>query len=355
MELRQVARDIKGGRIAPIYVLYGTEQYLMDELVRMMEAAVLDEASRDFNYSVHDMREVPVQTALQDAETFPFMGEKRLIRARQALFLTGVKQTGSVEHDLEQVLGYAANPPDYSVLVFEVNQPKLDERKKVVKALKEAGVVIECAQLGERALVEWVLRQAQRYEVSIEPDAAELLLAMSGTKLRQLDKELEKMAAYVGAGREITVETVEKLATRELEHDIFRLIDCISRLRIEEALRMYYDLQRLNVGSSETRGGGEPLKILSLLARQFRILLQIKTLAPRGYSQQQIASILGIHPYVAKLAAEQARSFSENALKNILHRLAKEDIRIKTGQIEKGLALELLIVGLKDIVESGKR
>ncbi|WCN38717.1 DNA polymerase III subunit delta [Aneurinibacillus uraniidurans] len=352
MDIRQAAREIKAGRTAPIYVLYGTEHYLMDEIIRMMEAAILDEASRDFNYSVHDMREVAVQTALQDAETFPFMGEKRLVRVRQALFLTGAKQTGSVEHDLEQVLAYATNPPDYSVLVFEVNQPKLDERKKIVKALKENGVFIECAELGERALVEWVSRQAQRYEVSMEPDAAELLLAMSGTKLRQLDREIEKMAAYVGTGCEITVETVEQLATRELEHDIFRLIDYIARLRIEEALRMYYDLQRLNVGSSETRGEGEPLKILTLLARQFRILLQIKTLAPRGYSQQQIASTLGIHPYVAKLAGEQAHSFSEKALKNIVHRLAEEDIRIKTGQIEKGLALELLIVGLKDIIQA---
>ncbi|WP_368784330.1 hypothetical protein, partial [Acinetobacter baumannii] len=78
--------------------------------------------------------------------------------------------------------------------------------------------------------------------------------------------------------------------------------------------------QRLNTGSSETRGEGEPLKILTLLARQFRILLQIKTLTPRGYSPQQMASLLGVHPYAAKLASEQSRAFSEKALRRILHR-----------------------------------
>jgi DNA polymerase-3 subunit delta len=351
MDIRQVARDIKQGKIAPVYVFYGAEQYIVDETVRLIEASVLDEASRDFNYSVYDLRETPIQHVLQDAETFPFMGKKRVVRASQALFLTGAKvPSGTPEHDMDALLQYVSNPPDYSVLILEVAQDKLDERKKVVKALKKDAIVLECAPLKEEALIDWVVRQAKRYGVGIEQEAAELLIAMSGAGLRQLDKEIEKMAVYVGKGEEITEQIVEQLATRELEHDIFRLIERIARLQIEDAVRMYYDLQRINVGSSETKGEGEPLKILALLARQFRILLQIKTLEPRGYSQQQMASLLGIHPYVAKLASEQARAFSEKALKNILHKLAEEDVRIKTGQIDKVLALELFILGLKDMM-----
>ncbi|AMA72318.1 MULTISPECIES: DNA polymerase III subunit delta [Aneurinibacillus] len=353
MQIRQVIREIKQGKVAPVYVLYGSEQYMMDELVRLIEERMLDDASRDFNYSVYDLREIPVQVALQDAETFPFMGEKRVVRASHALFLTGVKlPSGAPEHDLEALVQYANHPPEHSVLILEVAQDKLDERKKAVKALKHNGIVLECAPLKEAELADWVVRQAKRYHVHMEVAAAELLIAMSGTQLRQLDKEVEKMAMYVGEGEEITKQTVEMLATRELEHDIFRLIDKVARLEIEDAVQIYYDLQRINVGSSETKGEGEPLKILALLARQFRILLQIKTLKSRGYSPQQMAAMLGIHPYVAKLAVEQARAFSEQALRKILHRLAEEDIRIKTGQIDKVLALELFILGLKDIMHA---
>lgn len=351
MEIQQAIKEIRQGKIAPVYVLYGTEKYMMDETVRLIEEAVLDEASRDFNYSTYDLRETAIQTALQDAETFPFMGEKRVVRASYALLLTGAKLPGGApEHDMNALIAYAENPPDYSILIIEVEADKLDERKKAVKSLKKHGLVLECAPLKEAALAEWVMRQAKRYDVRMNTAAAELLIAMSGTQLGRLDKEIEKMAVYVGAGEEIVPDTVEMLATRELEHDIFRLIDSIARLRIEDALRMYYDLQRLNTGSSETRGEGEPLKILTLLARQFRILLQIKTLTPRGYSPQQMASLLGVHPYAAKLASEQSRAFSEKALRRILHRLAEEDIRIKTGQMDKVLALELFILELKDIM-----
>ncbi|MFT9848609.1 DNA polymerase III subunit delta [Aneurinibacillus sp. REN35] len=351
MEIQRVIKEIRQGKVAPIYVLYGTEQYIMDETVRLIEETLLDEASRDFNYNTYDLRETPIQTVLQDAETFPFMGEKRVIRASYAMLLTGAKLPSSApEHDVNALISYAGNPPDYSVLIIEVAADKLDERKKAVKALRKDGLIIECAPLKEGALAEWAMRQAKHYGVQMSTAAAELLIAMSGTQLGRLDKEIEKMAVYVGAGEEITEDTVEMLATRELEHDIFRLIDKVARLQIEDAVRMYYDLQRLNTGSSETKGEGEPLKILTLLARQFRILLQIKTLTPRGYSPQQMASLLGIHPYVAKLANEQAHAFSEKALRRILHRLAEEDIRIKTGQIDKVLALELFILELKDMM-----
>ncbi|WP_306737898.1 hypothetical protein, partial [Acinetobacter baumannii] len=97
--------------------LYGTEKYMMDETVRLIEEAVLDEASRDFNYSTYDLRETAIQTALQDAETFPFMGEKRVVRASYALLLTGAKLPGGApEHDMNALIAYAENPPDYSVL-----------------------------------------------------------------------------------------------------------------------------------------------------------------------------------------------------------------------------------------------
>ncbi|WP_052947515.1 DNA polymerase III subunit delta [Aneurinibacillus tyrosinisolvens] len=352
MELREIAKNVKQGNIAPVYLLYGTEEYLMDEVAGLIEKTVIEEANRDFNYSVYDLRETPIQVVLQDAETFPFMGERRMVRATNALFLTGAKTTGAVEHDLDALLNYMENPPDYSVLLLEVDQEKLDERKKVVKSLKKAAVTTECAPLKEAALADWIQRRSRRLQVEIEPDALQLLISMVGSNLRQLDQELEKMALYTGKGERITLAVVETLVTRELEQDIFRLIDQIARLKIEEAVRIYYDLQQLNKSNSSNKDNGEPLKIFTLLARQFRILLQIKTLQPRGYSSQQMASMLGVHPYAAKLATEQAKGFSEQALKQILNRLAEEDYRIKTGQIDKELALELFIMGMKDIIKA---
>jgi DNA polymerase III subunit delta len=341
MDVRQMTREIKQGQIAPVYVFYGREQYLMDECIRLIEKHVIEEASRDFNYSTFDLRETPVQIALQDAETFPFMGEKRLVRAVRAMFLTGTKTKETVEHDLESLLAYVSNPPEYTVLILEVPEEKLDERKKVVKALKTSAVMVAFEPLKDAALSDWVSDRAKKYKVSIEAEAVQELVTMAGSDLRQLSQEIEKMGLYVGPQGVITPDIVNLLGSRQIEQDVFRLIDKVARLKLEEAMRLFYDLQM---------NKEEPLKILSLLARQFRILLQVKTLQPKGYSPQQIAQTLSIHPYAAKLAAQQAGSFSETSLRRILQRMAEEDYRIKTGQIDKTLSLELLIMGMKDYI-----
>ncbi|WCK53503.1 DNA polymerase III subunit delta [Aneurinibacillus sp. Ricciae_BoGa-3] len=341
MDVRQMTREIKQGQIAPVYVFYGREQYLMDECIRLIEEQVIEEASRDFNYSTFDLRETPIQIALQDAETFPFMGDKRLVRAHRALFLTGTKTRETVEHDLEALLAYVTNPPDYTVLILEVPEEKLDERKKVVKALKTNAALVAFEPLKDMALLEWVADRAKKYGVSIEAQAAQELVTMAGSDLRQLSQEIEKMGLYAGREGVITADIVNLLGSRQIEQDVFRLIDKVAHLKLEEAMRLFYDLQ-LNKE--------EPLKILSLLARQFRILLQVKTLQPKGYSPQQIAQTIGIHPYAAKLASQQAGAFSERSLRRILQRMAEEDYRIKTGQIDKTLSLELLIMGMKDSI-----
>ncbi|MDA6151297.1 hypothetical protein OSK18_27825, partial [Escherichia coli] len=72
-------KQIKAKSFAPIYLLYGTEPYLINETKQLLINNVLSEDEADFNLSSYDLEETPIDTALEDAETFPFMGERRLI------------------------------------------------------------------------------------------------------------------------------------------------------------------------------------------------------------------------------------------------------------------------------------
>ena len=83
-----------------------------------------------------------------------------------------------------------------------------------------------------------------------------------------------------------------------------------------------------------------------LLARQFRIMLQIKELEQHHYSPQQMAGQLGLHPYAVKLAAEKAKRFSVTLLGGHLNRLAELDYKMKTGQVDKTLGLELFLLSI---------
>lgn len=63
---------IKSRRLSPLYLLYGTESFLLTETYELLIRTVLTEEEREFNVSVYDCEETPVQAALEDAETFPF-------------------------------------------------------------------------------------------------------------------------------------------------------------------------------------------------------------------------------------------------------------------------------------------
>ena len=334
MTLGTAIREVRSKQFAPIYLLYGPESFLAEEFVSLVRREMIDPSFRDLNASEYDCTQTALAEILEDAETLPFLGERRLVVARDAYFLTGSKPAAKVEHDPEALLHYAENPPAYTTLILMTGQEKLDERKKLVKTLQQKAKVLAFPQLKEADLHSWIERRAEVYKAKIGRAQAVKLAERVGGELRLLDKELEKLALFVGEGGIIGDDAIEKLAVRTLEQDVFALVEQVALGSMDRALRMMYDCLKT---------GEEPLKLLALLARQFRMLLHVRQWAPRGYSQQQLASMLKVHPYAVKKAMEQARHFSEESLKKLLAMLAEEDFRIKSGQMDKQLALELFI------------
>ncbi|MGC5328479.1 DNA polymerase III subunit delta [Brevibacillus sp. SYSU BS000544] len=335
MPLRAAVREIKEKRFAPVYLLYGTESFLMEEFIAFARNAMIAPDYADLNVSVYDCQETQLAAILQDAETFPFLADQRVVIAQNAFFLTGAKPPTKVEVEPEALLHYLDEPPTYTSLFITVDADKLDERKKLVKTLQQKAVTIPFQPLRDTELYAWIERRAQKYKRVIKRDEAILLVEYAGSNLRLLDKEIEKMSLYVNEEEGIIHrDVIRMLASRTLEQDVFALIEAVVSGTLSEAFRILYDM---------TKMGEEPIKLLALFARQIRMLLHVKTWAPRGYSQQQLATMLKVHPFAIKKAMEQSKHFEEEGLRRLLHQLAEEDYRMKSGQVNKQLAIELFI------------
>lgn len=335
MQIQEATKQIQEGKVSPIYVLYGNQKFLVDQFIDTLSKQVLEESSMDFNYETFDLKEDPIEVAVEAAETLPFMGEKRLIVASQAYFLTGLKGSTKVEHDLASLERYLESPVEFSVLVLIVDQDKLDERKKVVKSLKKRAIMCACSSLGANNLQSWLQDRATHYDVQLEENAAGLLCQFVGENLQLLSKEIEKMAQYVGRSGVITPLVVNELISKTIEQDVFALVDDVVHARTSKAFSSLQELVKRNE---------EPIKILFLLARQFRIIYKAKELDRTGYSGGEMARQIGVHPYVCKLAIQQGKRFSKEKLTQILDQLAEMDYLIKTGKLEKVLALEIFIL-----------
>lgn len=335
VDYKTAARDIGKGQVLPMYLCYGTETFLMREFIGYLTQKLIEPEYRDFAISRYDLNETSLDVVLEDAGTLPFMAEKKLVIADNALFFTGAKEQAKQNHQPEKLLEYCKQPSPTTVLLLTVAAEKLDERKKIVKSMKEA--TIPFLPMNADSLMQWMNRRAEQKGISFAPGAADQLIVYTGGALQAIAAELEKLSLYTGQGGVVTGDIVDKLVSRGTEQNVFIMIDDIVRLRLNRAFEILYELLKQRE---------EPVKLTLLIARQFRIMLQAKELSARGLSQQQIASQLSLHPYAVKIAAEQARQFSVEQLEQIMSRLAELDYRMKSGKIDKVLGLELFLMQL---------
>lgn len=332
MDFLTLQSNIHKGILSPMYLLYGTETFLVEEIVHKIINKVLDDTEHDFNLSTFEMKETPINIAVEEALTLPFMGTKKVVVIKDPIFLTGAKDQSKIDHDIKSFEEYIDHPIEETVFIVVAPYEKLDERKKIVKSLKKKAVVFEARSLNEDEIVKWCIERTQQYDVEISKTAAQKLTQLLGNRLMMISMELQKLSLYVGKGGTISEVEVGQLVAKSVEQDVFSLIDCVIHKRKTEAFETLYELLRKKE---------EPIKILSLLARQFRIIYQVNELVKKGYSQQKVALSLKLHPYAVKLAHQQGRLFDAKTLLSFIDQLAEADYEIKSGKMDKQLVLEL--------------
>ena len=304
-----------------VYLLYGTKIFQIEEEIKNL-CKNIDE----MNISKYDLNNDIFSLIIEDAQTVSLFGDKKVVIADNANMFTGI-----TSKDSELMEKYLNNINENTILILTVHNDKLDSRKKITKLINKVGTVKAFNdELDTNSLVRRLFK-----DYNIDYKTIQLFLNRVGTNPLIIQSEINKIKIYKGNDKNITDEDIIKLTTKLIEIDIFKLIDYIVKKDREKALELYYEMLKMNE---------EPIKIVVILANQFRIMYQSKELLKKGYSEKDIASILKIHPYRVILAIQNSRNYTSEMLLKQLNNLADIDIGIKTGTLNKNLALELFIL-----------
>ena len=304
-----------------VYLLYGTKDFEIEEEIKKLSKGI-----DEMNISKYDLNNDMLSLALEDAKTMSLFGDKKLVIVDNANMFTG-----STSKDSELIEEYLNHINENTTLVLIVHNDKLDTRKKITKLIKKVGKVQEFNdELDTTSLVRRLFK-----DYNIDYKTIQLFIDRVGNNTLIIQSEINKIKIYKDNDKNITEEDILNLTAKLIEIDIFKLIDYIVRKNKEKALELYYEMLKMNE---------EPIKIVVILANQFRIMYQSKELLKKGYSEKDIASTLKIHPYRVKLAIQNSRNYTSDILLKNLNALADIDIGIKTGTINKDLALELFIL-----------
>lgn len=334
MDVTELTKQLKSKTPAMVYLVLGTQQVLQQAAMEsFLKLIPVDQ--QVMNVGRYDMEVTPVATALDDAMSAPFFGERRLVVINKPYFLINEKRGSKVEHDLDALMNYLKHPEPSTVFVFLAPYEKIDGRKKLVKELKKVAVTVSAAPLDEQSARQQIVNQLKVAGFTIDQQALEELVQRTNADYGLMVANLTKLRLLAYQDKKITARMVAALVPQSLDDNVFDLVTAVLKHDQVRALDLYQQL---------LAGQKQPLQINAVLVSQFRLLIQLKVLAKRGLSQGSIASKLNVHPYRVKLGLRTVRQFSMISLENAYLGLIQIERALKTTQRDPELLFQLFLL-----------
>ena len=321
--MKSIQEDIKTGNFKQSYLLFGEEAYLKQQYKEKLLNA-LNPDGDTMNFSRYEGKGIDVKQVIDLCETMPFFADRRIIL---------LEDTGFFKNKCEELADYMKSLPEYLVLVFA--ESEVDKRSRMYKAVKSSGRVTEFAKQDEKTLMRWAAGILGKEGKKITQKDMELFLTKTGTDMGNIRMELEKLVAYTEGKDIVAAEDIEAVCVTQTTNKIFDMVRAVTEKNQKKALELYYDLLTLKE---------PPMRILFLLAKQFRQLLLTKKMAGEGASQNEIASRLGVPSFVVRNISACARSYTVEELERAVEDFVDAEEAVKTGRLGDVLSVELLIV-----------
>lgn len=312
-----------------MYLLYGIEKYLIDQKIKEIKK---ENNIDEININRYNLEITNIEDILDDASTISMFQENKMIIIDNAYIFSTVNKKFS-EQNIDLLIKYMNNPNPNTILVFTLLKDKIDTRKKITTLLKKIGKIYEYNNIENIKKV--VSNLFKPY--NINQQGIDLLINRVGSNLDLISNEINKIKIYKDNDMNITNEDIINITHKNIDIDIFKLIDNILLMKKQEALESLNEMVKY---------GEEPIAIIIMLANQIRIMYQSKVLIKKGYSEYEISNILNIHEYRVKKALEKSRNYSEKKLLSKLEEIADLDYNIKSGKIDKNIGLELFILNI---------
>ena len=325
----QLSKNLSNSEVAPLVLLYGDENFLINDSIELIKKIVLEDDLDDFNLDILYGDSIETSTLSDTIETLPMMNTRRLIIVKEAQQIK--------EKQWAEILKILSRPIESSVVVFCMS--KVDKRKKYFKLLQQSGVVVEFKRPREDQIPHWIVSIARKHDLNLDSDAVNLMHQFVGSHLDDLDSEMLKLSQYMNERREVRGDDIIEVVSRVRVESIFELTAAIGRQDRIKALLCLANL--LDHGQSEVGA-------LALVSRHLKIIKAIKYGAKEGLTGAQLTSRAGIQPYFLRQYQDQSRIWSEKKLENGFKALLQTDRALKSSPLSSHIWLENFILQVCD-------
>ncbi len=361
-ELAAALRDIREGRPAAVYLVFGSEGYLVRTAAEALAKELASAAGAEI--AGIDAEGRGVEFVLEPLNTLSLFASAQVTVVRNFAHLL------SGEGGERLLAGVDTGLSEGSAIVFVApgsaggreggGEARIDRRSKGYKGLAKRAVLVELNEQKPETLAVWLREKAAESGKKLTPAAAELLLTRAGTDMEVLRQELDKALLYCLDRERVDAPDLERLVGKSREDAVWEISDAVRAKDARRALTLCEDM---------LAAGTFPLVLLALLVRQARHLLQARLLWEKAGRpqfrdfrsfQSRLAGawesgrfgkgaddVTTIHPFASFKRFDAARHYSLGQLRAMLARLRRAERDLKTGAVAGPReALEELLLDL---------
>ncbi len=350
--LREVGTDVRRAG----YVLLGDEAFLQQQCRRGIVEALIDPQFRDYCITDVDLSESTVFDAIDQVSTPSLMAPFQIIFVRNVRLLY---QRGAKKEEFAAIQKYLGLPNPQALLVFvadhlhipsdvrRMDMQDKDRYERIRETLGDHCGIVELSQPEDADAMRWAVQTAETRGVELQPDAARELVDTLHGDLMRIASELEKLTLFVDRKKQITLADVERMVVSAKQRSLYQLTDAISAHDPARALLLLQGL--LNASESGEDGAIGHLHMLARTFRQMLVILEKNVRDSRGI-WQALWPGFRVPPFAVDDLILQARRYkSRRDLMQMLERIARADLEIRSSPPDKSLVLERMVIDLAKI------
>ncbi|MBA7615603.1 putative protein YqeN [subsurface metagenome] len=317
-------------KIYPVYLFYGKENYLKEDISKKLRNRLIDPAYRELNYKIFYGDKLSINEVINDLKTLPLMSKHKLVVIKEA-----EKIIKNDETKLANYFNRLSLKNNFStlIIIYKESSPN----KELVTAIKKVGVVSNFSITDKAKLTLWINSKFRQSNKKITPEALFYLQSIVGSDLGRLFNEIEKIDIYTKDQKIIEKEDVMITVGGSEAVNIFKVLDSIGDKDIKNAID---GLVKLNQGNLHH------LSIFAMIYRQIKLILQTKLLLASGFSFKEVEKKLKLPYFVIEKITKQSKKYTFKEICKAYELLNIADLELKDSQKEPEIILEELVMNI---------
>lgn len=323
---------MKGVKPQGLYLLYGSESYLIDTWRKKLVGQFGGDFS-PFNMQRLDGRKLDCDALFDAVETLPLLAQEKCVLLEDL-------DTKGLAGELDKLTEILSDLPPACVLIITGKPVAFDSKsasgKKLVKLCDEAGTAVALDARGAAGMVSFLRGAAKKQGCELSAELARYMLQTCESGMASLSGEIAKVCAYAGGGA-ITRQQIDAVVIPRTEARVFDLSSAILAGNPQRAMELLRDLFYLRE---------KPVAILSALVASYVDLYRARVAKDSGKTQADVLAVFNYKGREFRVNKAWNSRLSAPVLRDSLKALLDCERQVKSTSVDGKILLEQVVVRL---------